>query len=262
MDYIHYIARRVAMTPSSSEAKIDIRIGLHDDSGGFSLPEYHQTRMRSWPTPQIGRGDTIWLISQLTSPWGILPPALDARIDVGSVSCCDAGITQFNAKKSSVWYILADSSRYFENLHVVSHDGKPRSLLTDLRPSVGQALQSIHLLLPEDGLMLRTHADAIAESPFDFVSYRHVDGTKLAFGLVRELLASGTTVYWDRWSLPRRLIERRELVNNSTLTRHLHKKIRASQRVWGIMSDTYLDPTKYAAKEMRVAMATNKFLPW
>jgi hypothetical protein len=262
MDYIHYVARRVTMTAPKGASEQDVRIGPHDDSGGFSRPEYHQTRMHSWPARQIARNDTIWLISQLVSPWGVLPPSLDARIDVGDVICCTCGVTRFEAKRSSAWYLLKDARHCLDTLWLLSQDGTPRKLLNNHRASVGQALQSIRLLRTDCGETLRRYAHAVEASPFDFVSYRHLDGTKRAFELVAELLASGSSVYWDRWALPRRLIERREAVNCATLTRHLHKRIRKAQRVWGVLSETYFDPTKYAAKEMRVGMEMESFLRW
>ena len=48
----------------------------------YDRPKYRQ-RMYSGVASRVGVGDTIWLFSQLSSPWGSLPPALDGKIEAG-----------------------------------------------------------------------------------------------------------------------------------------------------------------------------------
>lgn len=49
------------------------------DNQGFEAPAYHVTRSLTGPAARVSGGDTIWLFSQLTTPWGNFPPALDAK---------------------------------------------------------------------------------------------------------------------------------------------------------------------------------------
>jgi hypothetical protein len=50
------------------------------DNQGFDSPAYHVTRSLTGPAARVSEGDTIWLFSQVITPWGVFPPALDAKI--------------------------------------------------------------------------------------------------------------------------------------------------------------------------------------
>jgi hypothetical protein len=60
--------------------------------------------------------------------------------------------------------------------------------------------------------------------------------------------------FLDRWSLPRRLAERREIVADPALDEHLMKKLEKSAYVWGIESEKYSVADSYSAKERFRAM--------
>lgn len=212
---------------------------------------------------QVERGDTVWLFSQLDSPWGRLPSALDARIVVKDVVQCNCGVRIFTAARGrSTWYPLKDASALVKTLQLQLKRPGPSVGVGDLGETLGQSLQSMRLLTPDSATAIASHARAVQAAPLDFISYRHLDGTRAAFELVEALTYHGACVYWDRWSLPRRLTERRELVDDVVLDRHLMRRLAASARVWGVWSDSYEDPGRYAAKEMRMALRRGTFLPW
>jgi hypothetical protein len=87
-----------------------------------------------------------------------------------------------------------------------------------------------------------------------FISYRICDGTHSAFLKVRNLLGKGEVVFWDRWCLPRRLAERREVVDNKALDDYLMEHLRQSKVVWGIESEKYSANGSYSAKERTEAI--------
>ena len=91
------------------------------------------------------------------------------------------------------------------------------------------------------------------EDGFDFISYRILDGTKSAFQKVKSLIKDGSIVFWDRWSLPRRLAERREIVSDKALQKYIEKQIENAKVVWAINSPLYGQVGSYSADEMLLA---------
>ena len=91
------------------------------------------------------------------------------------------------------------------------------------------------------------------------ISYRIADGTKQAFELAKRLVSSGQPIFWDRWSLPRRLAERRELIDDTTLNDYLCEKISAARMVWGVDSPLYAEKGSYSLIEQDLASSLNKF---
>jgi hypothetical protein len=91
-----------------------------------------------------------------------------------------------------------------------------------------------------------------------FVSYRISDGSRGAFRKVHDLIEQGKVVFWDRWSLPRRLAERREIDPDPyfrrTLDEYLLEKLEKSAHVWGIESKKYSAEGSYSEKERSRAM--------
>src|SRR3989337_1472456 len=95
-------------------------------------------------------------------------------------------------------------------------------------------------------------------TPRDFISYRLIDGTRLACEKAFQLVKEGRAVFWDRWSLPRRLAERREFLNDETLDSHLQRVMSQCRIVWGIRTAKYGDPDSYSARELGEAQRLQK----
>ena len=81
--FIHFNRRQVWVRDTKDDLNLWFAKEQNSDAG-FERPQYHITRATYGPAKEIRPGDTIWLIGQLYSPWGKLPPALDARIDVAN----------------------------------------------------------------------------------------------------------------------------------------------------------------------------------
>ena len=94
-----------------------------------------------------------------------------------------------------------------------------------------------------------------------FISYRHKDGIVPAFEKCSELVEAGHAVWWDRWSLPRRLAERREDVSERALDRRIRQQLLDADVVWGIETKHYEERKSYAAKEKRLALKNGTYRP-
>lgn len=78
-------------------------------NSGFSRPTHHVTKGSRGPARKVAPRDTIWILSQIRSPWGTLPVGLDARIDVKRIDVCSrSGTRRFIAASLSAWFPLAD----------------------------------------------------------------------------------------------------------------------------------------------------------
>jgi hypothetical protein len=161
------------------------------------------------------------------------------------------------AASSSEWFPLADVSDKLKKLRTLAKGSDkgsaPVDLWADPAKPFGQSLQSMRLLESAD--LLRSSSDTLAKMPVHFISYRIRDGSRGAFNKTRELFLSGdsVSVFWDRWSLLRRLAERRELVDDRVLNRFLMLRLRESERVWGIESLEYSARGSYSKKERKAA---------
>jgi len=217
------------------------------DDQGFDKPWYHVTRRRNGPASRIEVGDSLWVFSQLVTPWGKFPPALDFRVDVKAVELRSGGGFRYEAERSSKWYNLFDGSSHIGRLETIDSNGNKRPLLKSKDQHVGHALQSIRQLASDEEL--RKLASKIDERGFEFISYRLLDGTEPAFRKALERVRAGRAVFWDRWSLPRRLAERREFLSDPALDRHLMRAIDHSVAVWAIQSLKYGEIGSYSKKE-------------
>jgi hypothetical protein len=253
--FIHYVPRRIAASlPARSDELWFAR--SQDSSSGFKTPEYHTTRSKKGAALRVHKGDVIWIIGQLFSPWGTLPPGVDAMIRVRDVVRGSDGRITFFAGRSSKWLPLADATSLLRRLRTITDGGRVSALLGggyEPNAAVGRYLQSMRQL--ESGEPLIKWADRLASRPVSFISYRLCDGTEGAFHTASRLIRRGRTVFWDRWCLPRRLAERREFVSDAALDRYLMQSLRKSQSVLGVDSPAYRDPTGYAAKERAAARA-------
>jgi hypothetical protein len=207
-------------------------------------------------------GDTIWLFSQLIGPWGRLLPALDARIEVAEVrriSRENKMRCRYAAGTGSCWFALSDARSLLSTLHARRADGTRTPIIQHPRMAVGQSLRLLRRA--DDASPLLEYAEDLDARGQDFVSYRLIDGTRDAFALVERLLHEGRSVFWDRWSLPRRLAERRETIDDAALDAFIAGQIRRSTRVHGILSPRYADPDSYSYRERMLAEQLGVFVP-
>lgn len=261
-EYIHYIKREIITDyPKDIAAPWFSVPEAYEKS--LESPVYHITRSASWPATAITEGDIIWLVGQLFSPWGKLPPSIDARIEVESVEKIqvndEKSKLKYLASKNSNWFPLRDASDLFSKLQVVSKTRAVSIPYVQEKDNLGAAFRSMKKIYEPSEI--NQFAKSIESSPLHFISYRIVDGTMPAFFKVRSLLADGCSVFWDRWSLPRRLAERRERVSDAALDLLLNKKIQQADVVWGIETLKYSEADSYSAKEEILATSLKKYQP-
>lgn len=253
-DFAHYVSRRLAQ-PNYLDPDDPWFAAHQPDGQGFLAPAFHVTRQRGYPADRVRCGDTIWLFSQLATPWGPLPPALDARISVDSLAEQEVrgahGLQyalRFVAGAGSAWFPLACADTCLSELEVLDKGcDASRKLLHGKTRTVGQALQGMRLLDNPDAL--HRHVADLEQRGFDFISYRLIDGTRLAFDTAQALLDAGRPVFWDRWSLPRRIAERREFVRDADLDAVLMHHIDTATRIHVIDSPRYGEAGSYSRRE-------------
>jgi hypothetical protein len=130
-------------------------------------------------------------------------------------------------------------------------------MLKDQNQPIGQALQSMREL--SDVRPLLELELKINIMPFDFISYRLIDGTSLAFDKAIELVQKKRkAIFWDRWSLPRRLAERREFLNDASLNSYIFEWIFRCNTLWAIQSTRYAEFGSYSAFEKCLAERLGK----
>lgn len=254
--FIHYLKRQVIIRFPQNEAD-PFFAQYQNGIDGFERPMYHITRRTTGPATRIGPGSVIWLFSVLRSPWGDLPPSLDAKFVVDRVEALPDRRLKFYAARSSVWYPVADATVLLQTLRTVNQNGESR-LWADASKPIGFYLQSMRQL--SNGDRPEKWASKIILSGYDFISYRIKDGTKAAFLKTKELIEQGNIVFWDRFCLPRRLAERRELVSDAALDSYLMDKLAGSSKVWGIESKLYHVVNSYAFKEAEAAKAQGNYV--
>lgn len=246
--FIHYLPRRITMRiPRNGDDPLFATD--QKPSAGFLRPEFHTSRRKTGPAQTVKPGDTIWLVSQIFSPWGLLPPGIDARIDVERIEKHSDGTVRFVAAATSTWLPLADATVVLAELNLTNATGLVGDKIwRDLNGAIGHSLQSMRRLASAESLS-KWAADLQPMHTTHFISYRICDGTEAAYLKVRELLKEGKAVFWDRWSLPRRLAERREVVDDDALNGHIMENLRQAKVVWGIESPKYSTINSYSAKE-------------
>jgi hypothetical protein len=193
----------------------------------------------------------------LETPWGRLPPAIDARIEVESIDQCE-NMTRFFAGTRSEWAPLCDATPILRAAKIVMASGQRKLLWADSTLHIGQYLQSMREL--QNGELFEKWYEASRSNGVEFISYRQLDGTADAFHHVAERLAAGKSLFWDRWSLPRGVAERRDQAPAHLLDPFLESAIDHATLVWGIDSPGYGNPGTYSAYEMRHAGARLKLV--
>lgn len=259
-NYIHYVKREITLNPPS-DANSPFYAELQAYESGFDSPRFHVTRSKSWPVSEVKEDDVIWLVAQLSSPWGKLPPSIDGKIIVGGVQAIkevEGGTKiRFSAKEGSMWFPLVDATTTLSRLEVILKNNNVRTPFDKHLDNLGQAYQSMKKLHNPD--ILVDWESKVKSMNFEFISYRIADGTQSAFFRARKQIAKGRSVFWDRWSLPRRLSERRELVSDEALDTLLMNKVKESKVVWGIESPRYDEVGSYSKKEKELAEKMGKY---
>lgn len=230
-------------------------------SDGFDRPRYHVTRAVHGPASQVERGDTVWLVGQLYTPWGeILPATLDARIDVADIGLPENGVGyRYTAASSSRWFPLARSTECLQHLETAKGRSTKNKIWENPSRPIGHYLQRMRVLKNDD--YLRMWETALESKSLHFVSYRIRDGSYAAFELVKDLLSRDVAIFWDRWSLPRRLAERREAVGDEPLNEAIMSAIHSVEAVWGVESPLYGAKNSYSLRERALALALGKYHP-
>lgn len=257
--FAHYIKRTIADASDRNSSSDLPYVELQSPDEGFAAPAYHSVPVNSGVASRVSIRDTIWLFSQLQSPWGRLPPSLDGMIVVADIEKRGSRYT-FRAARESTWYPLFDAGELIHGLDAVNAQGVVQPLLNTPRTAVGQALQFLREI--HDPSPLMRHAASLSDNQPDFISYRMKDGTRPAFDLARRILTNKRAVFWDRWSLPRRLAERREAVNASELDAHIASAIENARIVWGVISELYAAEGSYSKLEKELAVSSGKFRPY
>jgi hypothetical protein len=263
--FAHYVRRTISVSAEQSDADLPFAENQPDDQG-FEKPIYHSVPKSSGAAGRAKVGDTFWLFSQLNTPWGRLSPSLDARIVVKDISVTGQGNStriRFSADESSEWFPIFNASALVFTLLSRNKLGETQSILSAKAKSVGQALRFPREIANAEDLV--AHSQTVNSTPVDFVSYRMVDGTRAAFELACRLTKSDRAVFWDRWSLPRRMSERGERLAHLALDTQIQQKIAGSRRVWGVQSPKYAADGSYSLLEMEFAKKLQKFErypPW
>ena len=255
--FADYIKRVLVAPHQLNGSDVLERYGSQSADAGVSSPVFHSVRAISGAVRRVRPGDTIWWFSQLQ---GVgkkrLPPSLDARIEVAEVSDTGDRRMRFEAGPGSCWFPLWDADELLHKLEVKSSDGAVSSLLVSQNQAAGQALRFMREI--HDPGPLLEHTQTISNISHDFVSYRIDDGTELAFECVAKLLDSGRSVFWDRWSLPRRLAEKGVHIDSIVLESHIKTAIDQARVVWGVRSAGYGEEGTYSKLEMELAKSLGK----
>ena len=255
--YIHYLKRNVKIR-FPKELDSPFYAEVQDLNDGFERPKYHITRRSQGPASRIKSGDVIWLFSCLKSPWGTLPPSLDAKFIVEDIQKLGDSRIKYIASQDSIWFPLSDASSLIEGLCTININGASSRLRKNKNKPLGYYLQCIRQL--KESEQIAKWSKKILSSDYEFISYRIIDGSKEAFLKAQNLVAEGKVVFWDRFSLPRRLAERREIVSSDALDSYLLKSLKKAKVVWGIESPKYFVTTSYAQKECITAKNLNTYI--
>lgn len=255
--FAHYVKRTVKSKNTISPPKSG---EPQQQNGGFNTPVFHSIPINSGVAARIKINDHIWIFSQLRSDFGVLSPSLDAHIIVKSIEVVDDGYKRFRFtadEGKSKWFPLFNATELISKLDTLNAQKNIHPLLNTPTTSIGQALQFVREIAEPTPLLC--HAYKLAHLQPDFISYRIKDGLLDAFKHAEKLLENETPVLWDRWSLPRRLTERGEEVDEISLNQSIIDMIKRSSKVWGIHSELYAAEKSYSKLEMEMAIQLGKF---
>ena len=259
--FIHYLHRQVLL-PGQSRMASRRFAAPEGDATSFEAPTRHvlpdQPIVRT-----IVAGDTVWMISQMSlrragkTAW--LPVALDARIQVDSPPTLEGDLRVIMPASGSRWFPLADATSLLSELQSIRQRGIPANLGIGSTPAVGRFFQGMRRLSNAEPLV--HWASRLAAAPVEFLSYRQIDGTAAAFDVASARLSAGAALFWDRWSLPRSLSERREHAPDGPLDASLFGALDQACCVWGVETPRYYEAGSYSAREATRAVELRTFKP-
>lgn len=249
--YAHYVRRSVVeIDYADPAAPWFARHPVEDE--GFDAPRWHAVGRARGLAAAVQPGDTVWVFSQLAGAAGALPPALDACVVVRRVRTDAQGRRFLDAAPGSRWFPLFDATRLLHGSRFLAGAEGAATCLGGAHAHVGQALRLMRRVV--DPRALERHALRVERAERVFVSYRLLDGTRAAHAVADRELRQGRAVVWDRWSLPRRMAERREFASPRALDRCIRAQIERADRVIGICSPRYGEVRSYSRREQRLAM--------
>lgn len=254
--YAHYVKRIIAV-PDYQDPNDPYYAEHQVEDDGFLRPKFHAHPGHAGLAKAVRPGDCIWLFSQLSGPWGKLPPSLDAQIHVSKVRTTEHGL-HFYASKQSQWFPLFDATDFLSESSILEAREKNVACLNEEHTHIGQSLRFLRRIGQPN--LLEAFAKNVLQSSLSFISYRLIDGTEAAFHIVRSELSIGRAVFWDRWSLPRRLAERREFVASRALDRRVFNAIDSAERVIGVCTPLYAREGSYSHSEWSRALRQRKFV--
>jgi len=264
--FIHYVSRGKNTDPCFGQYKPTTR--------GFGVMDFHITRRLVGPAKRAKKGDTLWIFSQLMTPWAELafPPALYAKIVVSGKTPIRIGEKlvpgfEYSADRGSCRFPMFDATDALRSLRTVTCQNDERQLIEDPEDRkdkqevlrIGKHLQSMREL--KDALSLFALEERLRGLHPEFVSYRIQDGTKKACEYAWQLVSSGKAVWLDRWSLPRGMVDRREHKDHAAMDEYIREVIEASEIVWGIQTPLYAADGSYSLEEVQFASGLKKLRP-
>jgi hypothetical protein len=253
--FIHYVPRRIASTGKASPVPDAFMAKNEDDC--VLQPQFHRCGVLGALASALP-GDQLWIVSQLSGKGGLLPPSLDAWIEIESIRQIESGSEVYVTERSR-WLPLADAVAVLRDLQTSDKKGATRSLYPDGN-QIGQTLRAPRRLVDAEALV--SWKSEVCGRPLQFVSYRQCDGMGLAQQAVEHLMSTGAAVFWDQWSLPRRMTERREHIENDQLDERVQEQIHTCGVVWGIESPRYGEADSYSLLEKNMASELRKYQPY
>lgn len=259
--FVHYVKRTVVPpnTPSLPRPSYVLRAA---DRDALFAPTHHAAPGARGLARQIRVGDYIWVFSQLDSPWGPFCPSLDGVIRVGRITgAVRQGVTTryFHAAADSEWFPLHDATALLQQPLLQGSFGLV-PVLGSVHRHVGQSLRVVREL--GNVAAMEAHAQQVKSAHRVFISYRMLDGTEQACRLALQQVKAGHSVFYDFWSLPRRIAERREKVVDRRLRTLLLQHIARSDEVLGVRSDLYAERGSFSRIERGAAVRAKKFVLW
>lgn len=212
----------------------------------------------------------IWLVSLLKVHDKYMAPSIDARIAVQQVYCQDdesraevPGYASYLLSKYKYAFVAdpdPDNSRFFP-----LHDARP--LLEDLRFASKSASRLPEKVLAEERFneiplriwtprvirsdcvsLIEEFAEAVKDGPTVFISYRWAEATEYAYHASRALNQAGIATWWDRWTMPRSVVEDNATITEADIQRAIYHGFSRCQFGLILRSSTY-DNSKWTRLE-------------
>jgi hypothetical protein len=215
-------------------------------------------------------GLVVWFVSLIKYQNTCLLPSIDARLQIDRVvtetdSTGESPYIQRVLKKYPYVFIASTDTKksYFlpwynalSLLHELTFQGnhptlvwadadlfdyKELSLFND-KPSYSQIplfLQSSRKLTSEAAQQMERYSYYVQSLPLAFISYRWREATPLTLLLTEHLSMCKVAVWWDRWSMPRRVGGNLENIEGESLSAFLFKVLAKARYGIALRTQTY-----------------------